>query len=136
MGNYFASRLETNLQFKNRQDKAQALLGRLDESELEEQEARTDVSKWEPVRHFPLVMIPRGRSFIGNELRLYARVYVRDKFQFGLTANEDAPAQRVAFALSLIAPDGDENFYDATVAQFGNLVENGLDAEVEAVLEQ
>ena len=63
-----------------RQDKAQTLLGRLDESELEEQEARADVSKWEPVRHFTLVMIPRGRSFIGNELRLYARGYVRDNF--------------------------------------------------------
>lgn len=44
--NYFASRLETNLQFKNRQNKTQAILGKLDENEGAEQEARTDHRKW------------------------------------------------------------------------------------------
>ena len=40
------------------------------------------------------------------------------------------------FVLSLVAPDGDENFYNATVAQLGALVENAIDIDVETVLEQ
>jgi hypothetical protein len=39
--------------------------------------------------------------------------------------------QRVAFVLSWVAPDGDENFYNATVAQLGALVENAIDIDVE-----
>lgn len=133
--NYFASRLETNLQFKNRQNKTQAILGKLDENEVAEQEARTDHRKWQPVRHFPLFRIPKGWSQSGDMMRLYARVYTRDRFQFDWSANEDAPLQRVAFVLSLAAPDGDENFYNAAVAQLGTLVENAIDLDVEARIE-
>lgn len=68
-------------------------------------------------------------------MRLYARVYTRDRFQFAWSANEDAPLQRVAFVLSLAAPDGDENFYNAAVAQLGTLVENAIDLDVEARIE-
>lgn len=134
--NYFASRLETNLQFRNPVNKTQAILGKLDESETAEQEARADFAKWQPVRHFPLVSIPRGRAQAGDMIRLYARVYTRDRFQFDFTSNEDAPVHRAAFVLSLIAPDDDPDFYNTAVAQMGNLVETALDVEVENMLEQ
>lgn len=134
--NYFGSRLESNLQFRNRQNKTQAILGRLDESETAEQEARTDFAKWQPVRHFPLVVIPKGRTQSGDMIRLYARVYTRDRFQFDFTSNEDAPVHRAAFVLSLVAPDDDPNFYNVAVAEMGNLVETALDVEVENMLEQ
>ncbi len=134
--NYFASRLETNLQFRNRQNKTQAILGKLDESETAEQEARADLAKWQPVRHFPLVVIPKGRAQSGDMLRLYARVYTRDRFQFDFNTNEEAPVHRAAFVLSLVAPDDDPDFYNSAVARMGNLVENALDVEVENLLEQ
>lgn len=133
--NYFVSRLETNLQFTNRRNKTQAILGSLDESEVSEQEARTDLRKWQPVRHFPLFTIPKGWSQSGNMLRLYARVYTRDRFQFDWSSNEEAPLQRAAFVLGLAAPDGDANFYNAAVAQLGTLVENAIDLEIEAQIE-
>ena len=134
--NYFASRLETNLQFRNPANKTQAILGKLDESEIAEQQARLDFEKWQPVRHFPLASIPRGRAQAGNMIRLYARVYTRDRFQFNFTSNEEAPVHRAAFVLSLVAPDDDPEFYNTAVAQMGNLVENALDVEVENMLEQ
>lgn len=135
-GNYFASRLETNLQFRNRREKTQAILGKLDEAETPEQEARDDFKKWQPVRHYPLFTIPKGWAQSGDLLRLYARVYTRDRFQFDWSSNEDAPFQRVAFVLSLVAPDDNAGFYDAAVAQLGTLVENAIDLEVETMLEQ
>jgi hypothetical protein len=134
--NYFGSRLETNLQFRNRQNKTQALLGKLDESETAEQEARTDFAKWQPVRHFPLVMIPRGRAQSGDMIRLYARVYTRDRFQFNFTNNEEAPVHRAAFVLSMVAPGDEPDFYNMAAARMGNLVENALDVEIENMLEQ
>ena len=60
--NYFLSRLETNLHVKNCKNKTKAILGTLDESEVSEQEARRDLKKWQPVRHFPLFKIPKGWS--------------------------------------------------------------------------
>ena len=68
-------------------------------------------------------------------IRLYARIYTRDRFQFDWSSNREAPLQRVAFVLSLVAPDGDENFYNAAVAQLGTLVENAIDLDVEARIE-
>jgi hypothetical protein len=69
-------------------------------------------------------------------IRLYARVYTRDRFQFDFTSNEEAPVHRAAFVLSLIAPDDDPNFYNVAAALMGNLVENALDVEIENILEQ
>lgn len=136
VSNYFASRLETNLQFRNPHNKTQAILGKLDESETAEQQARTDFAKWQPVRHYPLVVIPRGKAQAGDVIRLYARVYTRDRFQFDWSSNEDAPVHKAAFVLSLVAPDEDPGFYNAAVVQMGNLVENALNVEVENILEQ
>jgi hypothetical protein len=49
------------------------------ESTLEEQEAREELKKWQPVRrHYPDFTNHGGISFDGTHLQLYARVFTRD----------------------------------------------------------
>lgn len=136
-GNYYASRLQTNLQFLDGREKRQAILGSLKEGETEEQEARSgELRKWRPVRHYPLKTIPRGRGFSGNTLRLYAQVFVRDKYLFGWSANEDIPEQSAAFVLTFVSPDQSPDFYDSSRAVLRQLVETAILQEHEIEIDQ
>ena len=79
--NYFSIRLATALQF-HRGDKFHNLLGSLDTDKITEHEARTVDHKWSPIRHHEREF--RGVGFDGDTLRVYARIYARDLYQYRL----------------------------------------------------
>ncbi|MEH2474693.1 hypothetical protein V1281_004127 [Nitrobacteraceae bacterium AZCC 2161] len=58
-------------------------------------------------------------AFSGNQLRLYARVYVRDLYQFGWQTNSDVGPQEVAFVLTLRGPSGEPSIYNSTAQMLG-----------------
>jgi hypothetical protein len=130
--NYFASRLETALLY-NGPSKTESLLGSMKESTLAETDARAELKKWQPVRRASRDFSKRsGLQFEGNTFRLYARVFMRDLFQFGWTHHSQAGAQEVAFALTFWSNDGGDGIYNSTATALGNYVESAvLDQEIE-----
>ena len=132
--NYFSSRLETSLQYVDKPGTApKSLLGSMKESTIPEETARDELKKWSPIRcHSADFSKGGGRQFSGNKFRLYARVYLRDLYQFGWTHHSQAGSQEVAFVLSLWSGDKQRSIYDSTVRQLGNFVESAvLEQEIE-----
>jgi hypothetical protein len=130
--NYFAARLEVALQYTGQSGETKNLLGTLKTSELREMRARAELHKWNPVRHTRRDFSQIPLAFSGDTMRLYARVFVRDLFQFNYARNDDVPPLQVAFVLSL--SDGTENsdLYNEMRATLGNFVESAvLDQEIE-----
>ncbi|NOJ43829.1 hypothetical protein [Bradyrhizobium australiense] len=125
--NYFATRVETSLQYPVKQDEWKSLLGSMMESTLTESDARENLKKWQPVRrHCRDFSKGGGLAFSGNQLRLYARVYARDLYQFGWQTNSDVGAQQVAFVLTLRASDDAPSIYNSTAQMLGNFVESAV----------
>lgn len=125
--NYFASRLQTSLQYRNSKGWGN-LLGSMQESSLPEHDSREYLKKWNPVRHHFRDFSKRaGIGFMGDRFRLCARVYTRDLYQFGWNHHSEAGPQEVAFVLSLSAPDKEgESLYNSIVQKLGNLVESAV----------
>jgi hypothetical protein len=90
------------------------------ESTLPENDARENLKKWQPIRkHCRDITKGGGLAFSGNQLRLYARVFARDLFQFGWQTDSDCP-QEVAFVLNLRGPDDEPSIYNSTAQMLGN----------------
>lgn len=67
-------------------------------------------------------------------MRLYARVYARDLYQFGMRSNEDVPPLKAAFVLSLSDGSESDAVYNEMRAMLGNFVESAvldIDLDVE-----
>jgi hypothetical protein len=125
--NYFATRLETSLQQPVKSGEWKSLLGSMMESTLQENDARENLKKWQPVRrHCRDFTKGGGLAFSGNHLRLYARVYARDLYQFGWQTNSDVGAQEVAFVLTLRAPNDEPSIYNSTAQLLGTFVESAV----------
>jgi hypothetical protein len=127
--NYFATRLETSLSYQHptKQDEWKSLLGSMMESTLPENDARENLKKWQPVRrHSRDFAKGGGLAFSGNQLRLYARVFARDLFQFGWQTNSDVGPQEVAFVLTLRGPEDQPSIYNSTAQMLGNFVESAV----------
>jgi hypothetical protein len=122
--NYFASRLETSLQYANNAGDWASLLGSMKESSLTELEAREELAKWQPVRRHCKEF--KSVGFSGDQFRLYARVYTRDLYQFGWDHHSQAGPQEVAFVLTFNAADGAGTIHDSTVRALGNFVESAV----------
>lgn len=128
--NYFATRLQTALQYPKGKDKWDNLLGTMKESSLAEADARKELAKWQPVRRHSREF--DGQKFEGNYFRLFAQVFARDLYQFGHTRAEEIGPQEVSFVLTLWGADGDESIHDSTVRALGNFVESAvLNQEIE-----
>ncbi|MBF0168947.1 MAG: S8 family peptidase [Alphaproteobacteria bacterium] len=131
-GNYFASRLETTLQYRHN-GKMKNLLGSMKESQIREQEARDDLAKWHPVRRHSKTM-KKGVSFSEPTMRLRARVYTRDLYQFSKERNADLDPQEVTFVLTLRDGSSNSEIYNSVAQQLGSFVESAVvsqDIEVE-----
>ncbi|MBT9371373.1 S8 family peptidase [Rhizobium sp. CSW-27] len=125
--NYFASRLETSLMYPTGPKKWPSLLGSMKESTLPENDAREELRKWQPIRrHCRDFTKSSGLGFSGSHMRLYARVYMRDLYQFGWTHHSQAGPQEVAFVLTLSSADGEKSIYDSTARALGNFVESAV----------
>ncbi len=104
-----------------------SLLGSMKESTLPENDARDELRKCQPIRrHCRDFSKGSGLGFSGTHLRLYARVYMRDLYQFGWTHHRQAGAQEVAFVLTLSSADGEKSIYDSTARALGNFVESAV----------
>ena len=124
--NYFSSRLEVALQTPGKGHAPINLLGTMRESVTRERDARAELAKWHPVRRHSK-SFKRGRMLYGDTMKVYARVFTRDAYQFE-QEDVDQP-QQVAFVLTLMAPTAEDDIYSSMTAQLGAYVES-------AVLEQ
>ena len=118
--NYFSTRLQCALQHVNNAGKAKNLLGTMKESTEKEIDSRSELAKWSPIRH-------HGKSFKGvavdnNKVRLYARIFTRDLFQFNYASHHELDEQDVAFVLTFKSPSDDPSIYDSMKQQLGNKV--------------
>jgi subtilase family protein len=124
--NYFASRLQTSLRYQSGGE-WKTLLGSMLESTLAEQDARDELKKWQPVRRHLRDFSGRGGiEFNGDHLQLFARVYMRDLYQFGWDHHSQAGPQEVAFVLTLWSSDGEASIYNSMVQELGNFVESAV----------
>ena len=132
--NYFATRLQVALQYGTRAGGTGNLLGSMREDRAPEQEARADLAKWHPVRRHIRDFGKRGGiAFSGDTMRLHARIYARDLFQFeDVTSHHDLGEQDVAFVLTLSDGSEGSDLYNSMTQRLGTFVESAV---VEQVVE-
>lgn len=119
--NYFSTRLQCALQHVLNNGKNKSLLGSMRESTDKEIDSRQELAKWSPVRH-------HGKSFKGvsvdnDKVRLYARIFTRDLFQFGFSSHHELDEQDVAFVLTFKSHEKDPAIYNSMTQRLGNKVE-------------
>ena len=106
------------------------------ESEAPEQDARRELAKWHPVRCTRRDFTRRdGLAFSGDQMRLYARVYTRDLYQFGINHHSQLDGQPAVFVLTFWADDEQAPIYNSMKQALGNYVESaaiGQEIEIEA----
>lgn len=130
VGNYCMTRLEVTLQDAGLKetDKASNILGSM-QDKLTEYNARKIEHKWSPVRRHSANF--RGKSLSSSKLRLRARIYTRDLWQLGITAN-DLPELDVAFVLKFTAHDKNPDTYNSFVQAMRQQVESAIiDQDIE-----
>ena len=124
---YFSSRLETSLQYKNGRGKWSSLLGSIRESSSPQQDAHRESIRWQPVRRTHRDFTKRGGlTFSENQMRLYARVFTRDLYQFNIEQQSQLDSQEAVFVLTLVAADHDAPIYNSMTQQLGNYVESAV----------
>lgn len=131
MANYFSSRIEVALQHRvwkrtpdGMVESWNNLLGNMKESTLKEADARSELAKWNPVRHHKKEI--QGITTSGTDLRVRARVYTRDLYQPTLPPADNVPPQKVALVLSLTSPEKTSSAYDSVIRQLGAYVESAV----------
>ncbi|AMO49171.1 Hypothetical protein AKI40_2782 [Enterobacter sp. FY-07] len=119
--NYFATRLQCALQHVSEEGKTKSLLGTMKESTEKELDSRIELAKWSPIRH-------HGRTFKNvtldnDKVRLYARIFTRDLYQFGYSTHHELDEQDVAFVLTFKSDDGNPAIYNSMKQRLGNKVD-------------
>ena len=61
-----------------------------------------------------------------NSMRLYARVYTRDLYQFNVESHHALDEQEVAFVLTFEGIDGGPDIYNSMSSRLGAQVENAV----------
>ena len=128
--NYFSPRLETALQYErgitaNGDAKFHNLLGSLEKERLTEQQARELDHKWSPVRHSKK-SFARGVQFEGDNLRVYARMFSRDLYLYGMSGPDEVPPLETVFVLSIGTGDESDDVYNELRDELGNFVEAAI----------
>jgi hypothetical protein len=125
--NYFVTRVQVALQYRKPGGGWGNLLGSMKEDKTAELEARDDLAKWHPVRRHIRDFSKRGGiGFSGSTLRLNARVFARDLFQFGYASHHDLGEQDVAFVLTLTDGSNSDAIYNSMAQQLSNFVESAV----------
>ncbi|MGV8887073.1 MAG: S8 family serine peptidase [Pseudomonas sp.] len=127
--NYFATRLQVALQAKGPNGKVVNLLGSMQETKIKEADARKDLSKWSPIRRHAKPF--SGRSIQPGSMRLNARIFTRDLYQFGLSDHHELSEQEVAFVLTFHAADDAPSIYNSMVGKLTGYVENATNIETD-----
>lgn len=125
--NYFSTRLQVALQYSRQAGGTGNLLGSMKEDIEAELSARANLAKWCPVRSHRRDFTKRGGlTFSGSTLRLHARVFTRDLFQYDLSTQSEVGPQEVAFVLTMAGGDPDSGIYNSTAARLGNFVDSAV----------
>jgi len=132
--NYFSTRLQVALQAKNLKGKIENLLGTMQEAKAKEVEARKDLAKWSPIRRHSKPF--SGKSITQGSMRLHARIFARDLYQFGLNDHHDLPEQEVAFVLTFESPDRQSGIYNSMVNELTGYVENATNIDFNVEINQ
>lgn len=119
--NYFATRLQCALQYISEGGRAKNLLGTMKESTEREVDSRSELAKWSPIRHHGKVF--KSVAVDNNKVRLYARIFTRDLFQFNYSSHHELEEQDVAFVLTFKSIADDSSIYNSMKQQLGNKVE-------------
>lgn len=119
--NYFSTRLQCALQHVSNDGNIKSLLGSMRESTDREIDSRQELAKWSPVRHHGKSF--RGVSVDNDKVRLYARIFTRDLFQFGFSSHHELEEQDVAFVLTFKSHEKDSAIYNSMTQRLGNKVE-------------
>ncbi|MNY42452.1 hypothetical protein D3C86_1773410 [compost metagenome] len=64
-------------------------------------------------------------------MRLNARIFTRDLYQFGLSDHHELSEQEVAFVLTFHAPDDAPSIYNSMVGKLTGYVENATNIETD-----
>ncbi|MGE4774699.1 S8 family serine peptidase [Yersinia enterocolitica] len=121
--NYFSTRLQCALQSVGADGKAKNLLGSMKESKEKELESRKELAKWSPVRHHRKKF--SDVSIDNSLLRLHARIFTRDLYQFGLNTHHELDEQDVSFVLTFKSEDKDSGIYNSMKQNLGINAEVG-----------
>lgn len=122
--NYFSSRVQTALQAKSEKGTIVNLAGPMKEHKEKEASARSEHSKWSPVRnHFKS---HTGTGISGTTMRLNARIFARDLYQFDINHHSELPAQKVSFVLTLRSSDKSDSIYDSAVRALATDIESAV----------
>ncbi|WP_221179277.1 S8 family serine peptidase [Pseudomonas frederiksbergensis] len=122
--NYFSTRLQVALQATSTSGKTINLLGSMKESKDKEVDARSELAKWSPIRRHASPF--SGKSMDMNSLRLHARIYTRDLYQFQLNSHHDLAEQEVAFVLSFEGAVEGSSIYNTMTSRLGTSVESAI----------
>lgn len=122
--NYFATRLQVALQAESKTGKVSNLLGSMKESKAKEETARSELSKWSPIRRHAAPF--SGKSIDSNVVRLHARVFTRDLYQFSVESHHELDEQEVSFVLTFEGPDEDSDIYNTMANRLGTHVESAV----------
>lgn len=135
--NYFSARINVALQYFGLAADGQEppvcnLLGTLSTDILPEADAKADQHMWHPVRRHCRDFSTRGLGYSRDWMRLHARVYLRDEYQFGPGANGHVQPLEVAFVLTLSDGTDSSQLYNDMRTLLGNFVESAvIDQEVD-----
>ena len=122
--NYFSSRVQTALQAKSEKGGVINLAGPMKEHKEKEESARSDLAKWSPVRnHFKS---HTGTAISGTTMRLNARIFARDLYQFDINHHSELPPQKVSFVLTLRSADKNDSVYDSAVRALATDIESAV----------
>ncbi|MBP0496499.1 S8 family serine peptidase [Pararoseomonas indoligenes] len=121
--NYFSARIETALSCE-RSGKNHNLLGSIETGRLTEEQARAVDHKWSPVRHHAKSF--RSVSFDGNNLKIYARTFVRDLYLYPYTSLSEVPPMQAVFVLTLGTGDAADEVYNDLRTSLGAFVETSV----------
>ncbi|KQN46906.1 hypothetical protein ASE93_12405 [Serratia sp. Leaf50] len=125
--NYFSTRLQCALQSVKDDGNAQNLLGSMKESKEKEIDSRKELAKWSPVRHHGRLF--SGVSIENNSLRLFARIFARDLYQYGYATHHELKEHEISVVLTFKSNDKNSGIYNSMKQNLG------IDAEI-ATIEQ
>lgn len=85
------------------------------------------MAKWHPVRRHIRDFSRRGGiAFRGNTMRLNARIFARDLFQFGHTSHHELGEQDVSFVLTLTDGTDTDALYNSMAQRLTTFVESAV----------
>ncbi|MFP3341465.1 S8 family peptidase [Halomonas sp. SIMBA_159] len=121
---YFSTRLEVALQAETTSGKIENLIKKAPATHLSAKQ-KEDL-KWNPVRHQRSLLTKKIKP---STARIYARIYARDLYQYGMASHHELEGLEVSFVLTFRKEGAGGLLFDSVVKNLGNDVEYGINLE-------